>query len=105
MELTYVLFGTEDGKLITGPAVHHEGALWLVASWLPPSERGKSQPAVAIRLPMEAVRTRARGLHPPYALDGSVPKSALAGESAELEGLWFEAVRSPPWTVDHPSSH
>lgn len=105
MELTTVLFGTEDGKLLIGGALLIEGQLWLVPAWLRSPDGKQRRPQIAIRLPMEAVFPAQTDPRFAYRLNGSVPKSALAGQSSALQGLEFEVVAAPPWTMDIPTNH
>lgn len=103
-ELTFVLFGTEDGALITGPALLRDGQLWLVAKWSEAHGGPPWRPAIAIRLPMVAVQQTTTG-PAPYLLNGSVPKAALHGETSEGLGLVFEVVAEPAWQVAPPLLH
>lgn len=105
MELTTVMFGTEDGKLLIGPALLREGQLWLVAKWRESQDAEHWWPAIAIRLPMEAIQHTPASQDCEYLLSGSIPKQALAGQTSELLGLRFEVLEAPPWPVDAPTRH
>ena len=103
-DVTYVMYGTEAGELITGPALMIEGQLWLVPKWT--TEQGGQfwRPAIAIRLPMELVQATPNALDYHYLLSGSVPKQALGGLTSQLLGARFVAVVEPEWRVLIPTA-
>lgn len=102
MELTYVMFATEDGWVTTGPAVMIEGQLWLVPKWREQQDEPYWRPAHAIRLPMEHVKATPDRQDCHWLLSGLVPTRAMEGQSAVLEGALFEVAEAPEWKVPIP---
>ncbi|WP_157062622.1 hypothetical protein [Pseudoxanthomonas dokdonensis] len=101
--MTTLLFGTEDGQLMVGPAVLIEGQLWLVASWREQTESEFWRPEVAIPVPMEAVQHCPDCADYEYLLSGSIPKLAFQGHTAQWQGLLFVPEVRPAWKVAVPS--
>jgi hypothetical protein len=101
-----VLFGTEDGNLVTGPALEREGNLWLVPQWLESPDGTRIKPAHAIRLPSEAVLPTPGNPSFQFRLNGSVPKAAIQdAKTSELLGLRFEVRVAPEWILDLQPIH
>ncbi len=102
-ELTYLMYGTEHGDLIIGPAVMIEGQLWLVSKWHEAPVQQFWLPAIAIRLPMDRVQATPNRSDFHYMLSGSVPKEALDGKASAPQGAQFEVVAEPAFRVPVPA--
>lgn len=101
MELTRVLLGTEDGRLVTADALLRQDGLWLVPRWLEnPVERWR-MPRIAIRLPIQDIQPMEGG-PARFLLTGSIPTSALQGDPAEAQSLGFEVLVAPEWRLPLP---
>jgi hypothetical protein len=84
-----VIVGFEDGTLAHCGAVEHEGAIWLVPTWLPFPDEGYTKPERMIRLDQFQFRRH----DPPlrggnfeganYTINDPLPKALLTGELSQ----------------------